>query len=242
MQCNTKTYKRNKQLSDLMNVTPVMVSKLHWYKWWCWQSSWSFQLQKNNRRFGFLSVLGVLFFLRFLACFCGRLLGFCGRFAGFCGRFSEFPDLRDFAGVCVQNKANTQNYQKFLVVGSSRLAKTCWKSGQNWCQNICHVIVHAKLLGYFGFTYGTSAVPLKDAAKGHIQSHRKPFVWLPGQHAHLMNVVQIMNITPTWPYQVTIQGINLHTSLQKSCCFVLRWLFHIFWKRFLAAHIVRVLR
>ena len=69
--------------------------------------TWSFQLQKNNRRFGFLSVLGVLFFLRFLACFCGRLLGFCGRFAGFCGRFcgrfSEFPDLRDFAGVCVQN-------------------------------------------------------------------------------------------------------------------------------------------
>ena len=65
--------------------------------------TWSFQLQKNNRRFGFLRVLGVLFFLRFLACFCGRLLGFCGRFAGFCGRFSEFPDLRDFAGVCVQN-------------------------------------------------------------------------------------------------------------------------------------------
>ena len=37
------------------------------------------------------------FFLRFLACFCGRLLGFCGRFACFCGRFSEFPDLRAFA-------------------------------------------------------------------------------------------------------------------------------------------------
>ena len=45
--------------------------------------TWSFQLQKNNSRFGFLSVLGVLFFLRFLACFCGQLLGFCGRFAGF---------------------------------------------------------------------------------------------------------------------------------------------------------------
>ena len=163
MQCNTKTYKRNKQLSDSMNVTPVMVSKLHWYKWWCWQS-WP------------------------------KLVG-------------------NLDKIDAKIYAMSSSMQSFWVI-----------------------------LCYFGFTYGTSAVPLKDAAKEHIQSHRKPFVWLPGQHAHLMNVVQIINITPTWPYQVTIQGINLHTSLQKSCCSVLWWLFHIFWKRFLAAHIVRVLQ
>lgn len=33
-----KTYKRNKQFSDSMIVMPVAVAKLHWYKWWCWQS------------------------------------------------------------------------------------------------------------------------------------------------------------------------------------------------------------
>ena len=71
---------------DCNHLTPIE-SELYY--------TWSFQLKKNNRRFGFLSVLGVLFFLRFLACFCGRLLGFCGFlrsffwvswFAGFCGR------------------------------------------------------------------------------------------------------------------------------------------------------------
>ena len=49
--------------------------------------------KKKYRRSGFLGV----FFWRFLACFCGRLLGFCGRFAGFGGRFFWVPDLWAFA-------------------------------------------------------------------------------------------------------------------------------------------------
>ena len=42
----------------------------------------------KTRRFGFLSVLGVLLFMRFLACFCGRLLGFLRGFCVFLWSFS----------------------------------------------------------------------------------------------------------------------------------------------------------
>ena len=61
-------------------------------------------------------VFWAFFFWRFLACFCGRLLGFCGRFAGLGGRFSEFQ----ICGRLRPKLGKHQNYQKFLVVGSSR--------------------------------------------------------------------------------------------------------------------------
>ena len=72
--------------------------------------------QKKKRRFGFLSVLGVLFFLRFLACFCGRLLDFCGRFRVFAVAFLSFL----ICGRLRPKLGKHQNCQKFLAVGSSR--------------------------------------------------------------------------------------------------------------------------
>ena len=66
------------------------------------------ELPTPKKKTGVL-VFWAFFFWRFLACFCGR-------FAGFGGRFSEFQ----ICGRLRPKLGKHQNYQKFLVVGSSR--------------------------------------------------------------------------------------------------------------------------
>ena len=78
--------------------------------------SWSFQLPQKNRRFWFFERFGRFIFFRFLACFCGRLQVFAGVLRVFAVVFLSFL----ICGRLRPKLGKHQNYQKFLVVGSSR--------------------------------------------------------------------------------------------------------------------------